>query len=130
MVLYSFMARREHGNFLRHVKRGAGGLPRKYSVVAARGSRAGTGGVPPPDWSQCGSQAGRGACRHKGLPPRRLPAKIRGMKKCNWPVLFGVCASLGTQAETTPLNDPLEEQKETLITCELTQAPKRAEVPV
>jgi hypothetical protein len=44
--------------------------------------------------------------------------------------LAGVCARLGAQAETTPLNDPLEEQKETLIACELAQPPKRAEVPV
>jgi dienelactone hydrolase len=34
------------------------------------------------------------------------------------------------QAETTPLDQPLEEGGETLITCELTQAPKRTEVPV
>ncbi len=52
------------------------------------------------------------------------------MKKIYWAWLVGVCARLGAQAETTPLNEPLEEQKETLIACELTQAPKRAEVPV
>ncbi len=40
------------------------------------------------------------------------------------------CAALGAHAVTTPLITPLEEQKEILITCELTQAPKRAEVPV
>jgi hypothetical protein len=38
--------------------------------------------------------------------------------------------ALGACGETTPLNMLLEEQKEILITCELAQAPKRAEVPV
>ena len=53
----------------------------------------------------------------------------------------GGAASAGTEknktapatagnAETTPLSDPLVEQKETLITCELKQAPKLSDTPV
>lgn len=40
--------------------------------------------------------------------------------------LFAIVA----QAQTTPLTVPLVEEKETLITCELTQAPKKGEVVV
>lgn len=52
------------------------------------------------------------------------------MKNFLWPTLLGVYLSLSAGAETTPLTQPLAEQTEILITCALTQAPKRADVPV
>lgn len=47
---------------------------------------------------------------------------------------FSTLASLllipALRAETTPLTNPLRDEVETKITCELTQAPRRADVPV
>ena len=55
--------------------------------------------------------------------------KTAHMKSIQWPILIGIYASLSTLAETTPLTEPLEEQKEMFITCTL-QAQKLTDIPV
>lgn len=44
--------------------------------------------------------------------------------------LLGLSACLVARAQTTPLDRPLQEEKEITITCALTEAPKKSEVPV
>src|SRR5437879_2850126 len=44
--------------------------------------------------------------------------------------LLGLLACATLRAETTPLNQPLQEEQEITIACELTQAPKLHDDPV
>jgi dienelactone hydrolase len=44
--------------------------------------------------------------------------------------LLGLLACATLRAETTPLNQPLQEEQEITIACELTQAPKQHDIPV
>lgn len=45
-------------------------------------------------------------------------------------IAFVLAAGLGTRAEVTPLSQPLPEQNEITIACELAQAPRRQDIPV
>jgi len=52
------------------------------------------------------------------------------MKILRWFILLCLCSAPAVRAETTPPDQALQEQKEITIACELTQAPKKNEVPV
>ncbi len=45
-------------------------------------------------------------------------------------LMLGVLSTVVARAATTPLTEPLPEQREITITCELTQAPRVSDVPV
>src|SRR5258706_14194118 len=60
--------------------------------------------------------------RGRGRFPRWLCAG------CGIALALALCFEV--VAETTPLTQPLQEEKEITITCELTQAPKAGEVPI
>ena len=45
-------------------------------------------------------------------------------------MLFGAWGCLFVRGETTPADQPLQDEKETVIACELSKAPKHGEVPV
>lgn len=64
------------------------------------------------------------------LSSNRGGARITSMKRIGWFLAALVLISPALAlAETTPLTEPLAEGKETMITCELTEAPKRSEAP-
>ena len=50
--------------------------------------------------------------------------------KLAWPLFVSLLLAIPLMAETTPLTQPLSEESEKKITCELTQPPLFSDVPV
>lgn len=50
--------------------------------------------------------------------------------KLAWPLFVSLLLVIPLMAETTPLTQPLSDESETKITCQLTQPPAFSDVPV
>lgn len=64
------------------------------------------------------------------LFPLVTAGKLAAMKHLALIIIASLLPVVPLRAETTPLTQPLSDEGETLITCELTQPPRYSEVPV